>query len=217
MEWELDGGKYSGVEIHQAGKAHRVGGHRVKAQSVMLQMQRKVTREAADSELQRLYYEVCNETSGQSDKGTYHSYIAFYAGFMRKDASILEIGATPASMALWRRYFTGDVVAIDIARYGAPPDGVLFIQADATAEVAGMDGMMFDYIVDDASHVISDQIATFELMYPRLKPGGSYLIEDIQDLEAFREQFPRGVVHDLRAERTFAPDNIIIEIGKEVS
>lgn len=214
MEWDLGKGM-SGVEIYQLSKAHRVGGPRVKFLPVMLSMQQRVQAEAPNSVLHQLYYDVCEETRGQSDKGMYHSYIGFYAENLKRDASVLEIGVTPASLMLWRRYFSGDVVGIDIEDRAAV-DGTLFIRADATKDVAALGAMEFDYIVDDASHLVADQVATFDLLYPRLKPGGSYFIEDIQNLKKFQEAFPRGIVHDMREERTFCPDNIIIEIKREV-
>lgn len=39
----------------------------------------------------------------------------------------------------------------------------------------------FDVILDDASHVYANTIATFEALFSKVKAGGMYLIEDIQD------------------------------------
>jgi predicted O-methyltransferase YrrM len=35
-----------------------------------------------------------------------------------------------------------------------------------------------DFIVDDASHMLSPSTATFEMLFPRLRPGGLYVLED---------------------------------------
>ena len=39
----------------------------------------------------------------------------------------------------------------------------------------------FDVIIDDASHVYTNTVTTFEALFPSVKTGGMYLIEDIQD------------------------------------
>jgi SAM-dependent methyltransferase len=35
-----------------------------------------------------------------------------------------------------------------------------------------------DYVVDDASHLYRESRATFEVLFPRLRPGGLYVLED---------------------------------------
>ncbi len=42
-----------------------------------------------------------------------------------------------------------------------------------------MDGLMLDVILDDGSHIASDQLGTLSNFYPMLKPGGIYIIEDV--------------------------------------
>ena len=39
-------------------------------------------------------------------------------------------------------------------------------------------GAPLDVVVDDASHLYGPSIASFELLFPRLRPGGAYVIED---------------------------------------
>jgi predicted O-methyltransferase YrrM len=43
-----------------------------------------------------------------------------------------------------------------------------------------------DVVVDDASHLYEPSVASFEVLFPRLRPGGAYVIEDwtAQDLLA---------------------------------
>ena len=35
-----------------------------------------------------------------------------------------------------------------------------------------------DVVIDDASHLYEPALATFELLFPKLRPGGAYIIED---------------------------------------
>jgi predicted O-methyltransferase YrrM len=51
-----------------------------------------------------------------------------------------------------------------------------------------------DVVVDDASHLYEPSVASFEVLFPRLRPGGAYVIEDwtAQDILAM------AVAHGLR-------------------
>ncbi len=55
-------------------------------------------------------------------------------------------------------------------------------QAD-TERVSGIvqhefDGAALDLVIDDASHLIDETRASFNTLFPHLRPGGSYVIED---------------------------------------
>lgn len=41
------------------------------------------------------------------------------------------------------------------------------------------DGQLFDLILDDGSHVSGHQIAAFEMLFPYLGNGGTYIVEDV--------------------------------------
>jgi cephalosporin hydroxylase len=47
-----------------------------------------------------------------------------------------------------------------------------------------------DVLIDDASHVVSDQIATFEELFPIIAPGGLYICEDTHT--SYREKHYDG-------------------------
>ncbi|MDE0951581.1 MAG: class I SAM-dependent methyltransferase [Halioglobus sp.] len=50
-----------------------------------------------------------------------------------------------------------------------------------------------DIVVDDASHLLQPTTATFEMLFPRLRPGGLYVIEDW----SFRHLIERGITHTM--------------------
>lgn len=111
------------------------------------------------------------------------------------NVSILEIGvAGGGSLILWDSYFkNANVVGIDLYPQfdGIIPDGIDYPVhvIDSTDPNDGewiFDDEMFDYIVDDGSHNIYDQIKTFDNYYPKLKVGGKYFIEDIEVFENVR-------------------------------
>jgi hypothetical protein len=56
-------------------------------------------------------------------------------------------------------------------------------QADAAAiagvlEAAGVHGPVLDLVIDDASHLVDETRRSFDLLFPHLRPGGKYIIED---------------------------------------
>src|SRR5206468_436831 len=55
-------------------------------------------------------------------------------------------------------------------------------QADRQLVAAIVDGEIapgsIDLVIDDASHLYEPSLATFEVLLPRLRCGGTYLIED---------------------------------------
>jgi predicted O-methyltransferase YrrM len=55
-------------------------------------------------------------------------------------------------------------------------------QADRTrvAKIAQeeFDGEPIDLVIDDASHLLDETRASFEVLYPLVRPGGAYVIED---------------------------------------
>lgn len=123
---------------------------------------------------------------GWGDKGTLHSYIDFYAEQMtkRSNVSVLEIGVEYGhSIAMWQEYFSNSrVYGIDIKqnKLEFPLDN--FVLGDATnPEVIkkNFSRNKFDYVIDDGSHVVKDQIAAFDLIFPKMKKGGKYFIEDV--------------------------------------
>jgi demethylmacrocin O-methyltransferase len=97
------------------------------------------------------------------------------------------------SLLVWRDYFAkGAIVGLDKRdRPKRLTDDIAFIkgnQADpaALAEASGYGP--FDIIIDDASHIGALTRATFLGLFPSLKPGGLYVVEDYGT--SFREGWP---------------------------
>src|ERR1041384_5899313 len=103
--------------------------------------------------------------------------------------AVLELGVHHGgSVQLWRGYFPhARIIGIDAdirgARIADPTRIELFQgrQDDAAflhdiASRVAPEG--FDLIIDDASHVRKPSEASFRALYPHLKPGGWYAIED---------------------------------------
>ena len=69
-----------------------------------------------------------------------------------------------------------------------------------------------DIVVDDASHLLQPTTATFEMLFPRLRPGGLYVIEDW----SFRHLIERGIKYNMTANPSGAfADNVLAKAHKE--
>jgi hypothetical protein len=80
---------------------------------------------------------------------------------------------------MWQEYFVdSEIIGIDI-----DPTKLLYavplIIGDATKHIKQLNDREFDYIIDDGSHRLDDQIASFVLLWNKVKSGGKYFIEDI--------------------------------------
>lgn len=105
----------------------------------------------------------------------------------RADFRYLEIGVMQgASMRAAREYFPNAerIVGIDINIDDKidTDNGMIYVRGNATdpaviARVNAEHGP-FDLIIDDGSHVFRDIHLTFELAFPLLKNGGTYIVED---------------------------------------
>jgi len=130
-------------------------------------------------------YEKYSCPGGWGDKGTLHSYIDMYESEMtkKKNISLLEIGvAFGHSIKMWEDYFEdSDIYGIDINN-NLKFDLKNFVVGNATIEKDIEDNFLkntFDYIIDDGSHRVDDQIKSFTLLFNKMKKGGKYFIEDI--------------------------------------
>jgi hypothetical protein len=124
-----------------------------------------------------------------------HKWIHFLALYDRwfapyRDAAptMLEIGVFQGgSLELWRSFFGQDatIFGIDInpecAQRVDPPNQVRIGSQDDRAflnSVLAETGDL-DIVLDDGSHIGRHQIASFRALWPRVKPGGIYMIEDL--------------------------------------
>lgn len=115
-------------------------------------------------------------------------YDHYFARFRNRPVNMLEIGvAQGGSIELWREYFGPDakLFGIDINPdcrncVDSPNQVRIGSQADTAflrAVVAEMGAP--DIVLDDGSHIGRHQIASFRTLWPLLRNGGLYVIEDV--------------------------------------
>ena len=117
-------------------------------------------------------------------------YSQIFAAYRSSATSMFEIGVNRGgSIMMWRDYFSkAQVYGIDrtMRKCLIPKDErdrITILQLDQSFK-EGLEGFgkkygPFDVGIDDGSHVWSHQILTFETLWPYIKPGGTFVIEDV--------------------------------------
>lgn len=134
-----------------------------------------------------------------SDKNDGHSYTRLYhahfAPLRGGAVKLLEIGiggdenpdAGGASLRMWRDYFPkGQIFGLDLHAKNIREERVTVFQGSQAdvrvlarlVDAAGPEG--FDIVIDDGSHRSEHVAATFMMLFPYVRDGGWYVIEDTQ-------------------------------------
>lgn len=133
-----------------------------------------------------------------ADKWGGHWYTQHYQRYFEplrdKRVKVLEIGIGGyddpdlggASLRMWKHYFwRGQVFGVDIApKTGVAESRLRTLQgdqgdADFLEALAAKYGP-FDIVIDDGSHFSEHVITSCETLFPHVRPGGLYVIEDLQ-------------------------------------
>lgn len=139
-----------------------------------------------------------------------HDYLRKYEMFIKgyvndPDFAMLELGAGPdwnigASLRIWKDYFSqakeiriADIKnsALELQSLG---DNIHVVIGDLGRDdvLNSLQGA-YDFVIDDASHIWSHQIKAFNSLFPSVKPGGVYIIEDIHtSFGKFRETYSKS-------------------------
>jgi hypothetical protein len=133
-----------------------------------------------------------------SDKWGKHFYTTHYQNHFRKyrfkSINLLEIGvggeenplAGGNSLRMWKKFFPfGKIYSIDIYDKSPQEESRIKIFKGSQVDEGVLTNICnqvgeFDLIIDDGSHVNEHVIKSFEFLFPKLKEGGIYVIEDTQ-------------------------------------
>jgi hypothetical protein len=132
-----------------------------------------------------------------TDKFGLHHYTSVYEeltrALRRRAVSLLELGVGGyghltggESLLMWAAYFPkGRIYGIDIEDKTALSKGrIKVFQCSQTdrARLTALCGEIgpFDFVIDDGSHINSHQIEAFRILWPFVKDGGAYVVEDVQ-------------------------------------
>lgn len=98
----------------------------------------------------------------------------------------LARGHDAPSLRMWADYFTdAEVFGVDFNDFSAVQiEGCTILRGDVSRQddlqrLLGMIGGNLDIVIDDASHASHHQQAALGALFPALKPGGLYIVEDL--------------------------------------
>ena len=147
-----------------------------------------------------------------------HNYTPFYDMILkgRDVTSMLEIGVQGGeSLKMWRDYFPEAMIygwdIVDLKHLDS--DRILNYvvdqgKASRIAEFFDKNDVMFDFVIDDGSHKVEDQIVSLFNIWPYLNQGGVYIIEDM-----WHDIFDCFLYRSFRDSYFYEIDKGIIEIA----
>lgn len=117
----------------------------------------------------------------------FDAYDAAFHSFIGKNPDVLEIGVqNGGALQIASKYFiNGNIYGVDINKKVCDlsfSDNITVYCFDAknNSQFESYFGdKTFDTILDDGSHINSEVITTFRNLFPKIKPGGVYMIEDL--------------------------------------
>ena len=130
--------------------------------------------------------------------GQGHHYLKFYGMIfehMRNCGNVVEIGVQRGgSLLMWSNYFQiARVTGIDIHLTDRAKEieqshaHIVLIEGDATDPATkDMLPTNIDILIDDGSHKLAHQMISMALLWPSIRRGGWYCIEDIEPRDKAR-------------------------------
>jgi len=133
-------------------------------------------------------------------------YFEIYERHLEKyrntSVNVLEIGVQcGGSLQMWKKYFgtNSKIVGIDIDENCKFTEEQINVEIGDQSDTTFLEKILseygqFDVIIDDGSHVQSDVLNSFFFLYPTLKRGGTYIIEDTHT--AYFKSYQGGISSD---------------------
>jgi hypothetical protein len=142
---------------------------------------------------------------GTDKASSTHDYLSLYERFFQPirhtAGKILEIGVyNGASLSVWEAYFpNATIIGADIdsstTRFAAPRVQIEIIDQSNIENLVylGLKYGPFDAVIEDGSHLWEHQITTLKTLFPFVRNGGVYIVEDLQTNYGNLEADYRGV------------------------
>lgn len=147
------------------------------------------------------------------DKGSYcffdkekivsHNYSEFYdryfKHFKKDQINLLELGSHEGKgLASFFFYFpNSDLIGANInpfqMQFSSKRLTELFVDVSSSRSIHSLSDYLkkdLDIIIDDASHNLKDILTAFGILFKKLKSGGCYVIEDMDQFKALKELNP---------------------------
>lgn len=121
-----------------------------------------------------------------------HNYVPFYDMILRdmkniKNMNMLEIGVfNGESLKMWKEYFDNSKIygwdILDLRHMNDDKIEIFIVDQGKQDQIENffiLNPVSFDFVIDDGSHLLDDQIVSLFNVFPHLNSGGIYIIEDM--------------------------------------
>ena len=159
-----------------------------------------------------------------TDKVTHHEYHKYYEPVLKpyynSHGSIVEIGlGTGQSLPMWQNLFKhAHIYGVDKEYENSGNDRYTIYKGDQSSvnDLNDLRKSLTDknvfFINDDGSHIPEHQLLTFNTLFPILKEGGIYIIEDIET-----SYWTKGECYNYKTRYGYKHPDSIVEIFKDAS
>src|SRR6476661_3102904 len=115
-------------------------------------------------------------------------YDRHFAPYRGKKITVVEFGVSHGgSLQMWKHYFgrKARIIGVDI-----DPQCAAFTERQVEVVIGDQENRVFlrelrdhvgpiDVVIEDGGHTMAQQINTFEMLWPAVRNGGVYLVEDL--------------------------------------
>jgi len=130
--------------------------------------------------------------AGTDKSSAIHNYTKVYSHYFNsikdKNFKFLEVGIYKGnSVKFWEKYFTkADLNFIDITsenlEYTSERSKYFYLDQSNKLQLTDFikeSGSNFDIIIEDGGHTMEQQLVSFAMLFPTVKSGGLYIVEDL--------------------------------------
>ncbi len=147
------------------------------------------------SSLKRFFDEYKSDEGRATYKHKHYQriYEEHLSRFIDEPVTLVELGiGYGGSLQMWRSFLGSKCSIIGIDKHGQLcfEDNQIHCIASDECNISSLGLKDIDIFIDDGSHICSNQINTLNSMFPMIKPGGVYIVEDTHT--SYREDYGGG-------------------------
>jgi predicted O-methyltransferase YrrM len=170
----------------QTKKSFSLGGHTFNVPSSMLDF--LMSEEEVDPStfylaktlaIIQCYLTLFNEKKRHNilELGIFRGGSTAFLQLLGKPERLLALELSPERIGILDQFIAGEKLDGSVrVEYGVSQDDIVRVR-ELTIEHFGP-GRSIDVVVDDASHLLAPTRTSFETVFPLIRPGGSYIVED---------------------------------------
>jgi predicted O-methyltransferase YrrM len=120
--------------------------------------------------------------------GVFRGGSAAFLQLIAKPERLLAVELSPVRMEILDRFIATEGLERSlVVEYGVDQSNATLVRKLATEHLGS--GRSIDLVIDDASHLLAPTRTSFETLFPLLRPGGLYIIEDYANMHILASEY----------------------------